>query len=238
MSQSSRQAYRKVPPNQQRFPNRLTTARQCCHSQANLKRKQTSPNADRKPLPRLKKNSTHLRQLRNLRHRNRRKKNLLSRSLTLTTGSALPRATLRASDLRLTAEPCIVGITPSPQVLNANTPNGIFVAISTDMPRTATSPMCGFGMSRPEAALMKSISATHNNKTHFTRNASSLYGAFFVFKEVTNTMKKNLFKRGMAGLLSLVMCLTALVGIGTTTAYAVRRKSRGLPCFFSEKRRC
>ena len=25
-------------------------------------------------------------------------------------------------------------------------------------------------------------------------------------------MKKNLFKRGMAGLLSLVMCLTALVG--------------------------
>ena len=32
-------------------------------------------------------------------------------------------------------------------------------------------------------------------------------------------MKKNLFKRGMAGLLSLVMCLTALVGIGTTTAY-------------------
>ena len=34
-------------------------------------------------------------------------------------------------------------------------------------------------------------------------------------------MKKNLFKRGMAGLLSLVMCLTALVGIGTTTAYAL-----------------
>ena len=101
---------------QQRFPIRLTTARQCCHSQANLKRKQTSPNADRKPLPRLKKNSPHLRQLRNLRHRNRRKKNLLSRSLTLTTGSALPRATLRASDLHLTAEPCIAGITPSPQV--------------------------------------------------------------------------------------------------------------------------
>ena len=110
------QAYRKVTPNQQRFPIRLTTARQCCHSQANLKRKQTSPNADRKPLPRLKKNSPHLRQLRNLRHRNRRKKNLLSRSLTLTTGSALPRATLRASDLHLTAEPCIAGITPSPQV--------------------------------------------------------------------------------------------------------------------------
>lgn len=92
------------------------TARQCCHSQANLKRKQTSPNADRKPLPRLKKNSPLLRQLRNLRHRNRRKKNLLSRSLTLTTGSALPSATLRASDLRSTAEPCIAGITPSPQV--------------------------------------------------------------------------------------------------------------------------
>lgn len=50
-------------------------------------------------------------------------------------------------------------------------------------------------------------------------------------------MKKNLFKRGMAGLLSLVMCLTALVGIGTTTAYAAG-ESRGLPCFFSEKRRC
>ena len=114
--QSSRQAYRKVTPKQQRFPIRLTTARQCCHSQANLKRKQTSPNADRKPLPRLKKNSPHLRQLRNRRHRNHRKKNLLSRSLTLTTGSALPRATLRASDLRSTAEPCIAGITPSPQV--------------------------------------------------------------------------------------------------------------------------
>ena len=65
---------------------------------------------------RQKKNSPHLRQLRNRRHRNRRKKNLLSRSLTLTTGLALPRATLRASDLRLTAEPCIAGITPSPQV--------------------------------------------------------------------------------------------------------------------------
>lgn len=34
-------------------------------------------------------------------------------------------------------------------------------------------------------------------------------------------MKRNLFKRGMAGLLSLVMCLTALVGLGTTTAFAV-----------------
>ena len=33
-------------------------------------------------------------------------------------------------------------------------------------------------------------------------------------------MKKNLFKRGVAGLLSLVMCLTALIGIGTTTAFA------------------
>ena len=72
---------------------------------------------------------------------------------------------------------------------------------------------------------MKSISATHNNKTHFTRNASSLYGAFYVFKEVINTMKKNLFKRGMAGLLSLVMCLTALVGIGTTTAYAAGERA-------------
>lgn len=100
VSQSSRQAYRKVTPKQQRFPIRLTTARQCCHSQANLKRKQTSPNADRKPLPRLKKNSPHLRQLRNRHHRNRRKKNLRSRSLTLTTGSVLLRAMPRVSVLR------------------------------------------------------------------------------------------------------------------------------------------
>lgn len=80
-------------------------------------------------------------------------------------------------------------------------------------------------MSRPEPVPLRCISATHNNKTHFTRNASSMYGAFFVFKEVTNTMKKNLFKRGMAGLLSLVMCLTALVGIGTTTAYAAGERA-------------
>lgn len=38
-------------------------------------------------------------------------------------------------------------------------------------------------------------------------------------------MRKNLFKRGMAGLLSLVMCLTALVGIGTTTAYAAGERA-------------
>ena len=38
-------------------------------------------------------------------------------------------------------------------------------------------------------------------------------------------MKKNLFKRGIAGLLSLVMCLTALVGIGTTTAYAAGERA-------------
>ena len=67
---------------------------------------------------------------------------------------------------------------------------------------------------------MKSISATHNNKTHFTRNASSKYGAFFVFKEVINTMKTHFFKRGIAGLLSLVMCLSAFIGLGTTTAFA------------------
>lgn len=64
---------------------------------------------------------------------------------------------------------------------------------------------------------MKSISATHNNKTHFTRNASSMYGAFFVFKEVINTMKTHFFKRGIAGLLSLVMCLSAFIGLGMTT---------------------
>ena len=38
-------------------------------------------------------------------------------------------------------------------------------------------------------------------------------------------MKKSLFKRGMAGLLSLVMCLTTLVGIGTTTAYAAGERA-------------
>ena len=38
-------------------------------------------------------------------------------------------------------------------------------------------------------------------------------------------MRKNLFKRGMAGLLSLVMCLTALAGIGTTTAYAAGERA-------------
>ena len=44
--------------------------------------------------------------------------------------------------------------------------------------------MCIRDRSRPEVALMKSISATHNNKTHFTRNASSLHGAFFISKEM------------------------------------------------------
>ena len=47
-----------------------------------------------------------------------------------------------------------------------------------------------------------------------------MYGAFFVFKEVINTMKTHLFKRGIAGLLSLVMCLSAFIGLGTTTAFA------------------
>ena len=42
----------------------------------------------------------------------------------------------------------------------------------------------------------------------------------FVFKEVINTMKTHLFKRGIAGLLSLVMCLSAFIGLGTTTAFA------------------
>ena len=47
-----------------------------------------------------------------------------------------------------------------------------------------------------------------------------MYGAFFVFKEVINTMKTHFFKRGIAGLLSLVMCLSAFIGLGTTTAFA------------------
>lgn len=33
-------------------------------------------------------------------------------------------------------------------------------------------------------------------------------------------MKSNIIKRGVAGLLSLVMCISTLVGIGTTTAFA------------------
>lgn len=152
--QSSRQAYRNVTPKQQRFPIRLTTARQCCHSQANLKRKQTSPNADRKPLPRLKKNSQHLRQLRNLRHRARRKENRLSRFLTLTTGSALPRATLRASDLCLTAEPCIAGITPLMRMQDVSIWNGTYNLDSIAMRQMRTSPMCGSGMSPSPLAVI------------------------------------------------------------------------------------
>ena len=42
-------------------------------------------------------------------------------------------------------------------------------------------------------------------------------------------MKRNLFKRGMAGLLSLVMCLTALVGLGTTTAFAAGEQAEVVP---------
>ena len=33
-------------------------------------------------------------------------------------------------------------------------------------------------------------------------------------------MKTHFFKRGIAGLLSLVMCLSAFIGLGTTTAFA------------------
>lgn len=47
MPQSSWQAYRKVTPKQQRFPIRLTTARQCCHSRANLNRK--TDESERRP---------------------------------------------------------------------------------------------------------------------------------------------------------------------------------------------
>ena len=51
-------------------------------------------------------------------------------------------------------------------------------------------------------------------------------------------MKKNLFKRGVAGLLSLVMCLTALVGFGTTTAFAAGEQADVYLISFSEKWRC
>ena len=33
-------------------------------------------------------------------------------------------------------------------------------------------------------------------------------------------MKKNFFKRGMSALLAIVMCLSAFIGIGSTTAFA------------------
>lgn len=104
--QSSRQAYRKVTPKQQRFPIRLTTARQCYHSRANLKRKQTSPSTIRKSLHRPKRNSPHLRQRKNQNRQNnhnrpnRRRKNQQSRHLTSAIGSALPRAMPRVSVLR------------------------------------------------------------------------------------------------------------------------------------------
>ena len=107
--QRTRQAYRKVTPNQQRLPIRLTTARQCCHSQANLERKQTSPNADRKPLlqlHRLKQNRPHHRQRKPPNRQNSRsppsrpRKNPQRRHLTSATGSVLLRAMPRVSVLR------------------------------------------------------------------------------------------------------------------------------------------
>lgn len=73
---------------------------------SDLKRKLTSPNADRKPLPRQKKNSPHLRQRKNQNRQNSHNpqshpsRNPQSRHLTSATGSALLRAMLRASDLR------------------------------------------------------------------------------------------------------------------------------------------
>ena len=47
-------------------------------------------------------------------------------------------------------------------------------------------------------------------------------------------MKKNLFKRGMAGLLSLVMCLTALVGIGTILPMPQEKEQRSTLFLFRE----
>ena len=49
-------------------------------------------------------------------------------------------------------------------------------------------------------------------------------------------MKTHFFKRGIAGLLSLVMCLSAFIGLGTTTAFAAGEQAEVY--LFSEKRRC
>ena len=76
-------------------------------------------------------------------------------------------------------------------------------------------------MSRSAITTTRCISATHNNKIQITQKRIVNERCVFHFQqEVTNTMNKNFFKRGVAGLLSLVMCLTALVGFGTTTAFA------------------
>lgn len=48
----------------------------------------------------------------------------------------------------------------------------------------------------------------------------------FYFQGGNQHNEKEPFQAGMAGLLSLVMCLTALVGIGTTTAYAAGERQR------------
>ena len=86
-----------------------TTARKCCNSQANLERKQTSPNADRKPLlqlHRLKQNRPHHRQRKPPNRQNSRsppsrpRKNPQRRHLTSATGSVLLRAMPRVSVLR------------------------------------------------------------------------------------------------------------------------------------------
>ena len=47
-------------------------------------------------------------------------------------------------------------------------------------------------------------------------------------------MKTHFFKRGIAGLLSLVMCLSAFIGLGTTTAFAAGEQAEVYLILFRE----
>ena len=38
-------------------------------------------------------------------------------------------------------------------------------------------------------------------------------------------MKKNLFRKGMSALLAVMMCLSAFIGMGTTTAFAAEAET-------------
>ena len=45
-------------------------------------------------------------------------------------------------------------------------------------------------------------------------------GAFFYVKKEEITLKKSIFKKGMSAFLAVLMCFSAMVGMGTTTALA------------------
>ena len=46
----------------------------------------------------------------------------------------------------------------------------------------------------------------------------------FNFRRNETNMKKNIFRRGMSGLLAVLMAFTVLAGFGTTTAFAASEK--------------